>query len=145
MDFRAQGWGLLGSCSQWSEKPIFMASIWAIRMFYVTIHAHSLSCVWLCSLMDCSLPGSSALGIFQAGILEWVAISYSRGSSQPRDSTHISCVDSLPYSPPGKPFYMSSCTQSIVEWSLIHISKEWRVKSPRDSCVLFIQKWPWSP
>ena len=35
--------------------------------------------------MDCSLPGSSVLGIFQARILEWVAISYSRGSSCPRD------------------------------------------------------------
>ena len=36
-------------------------------------------------LMDCSLSGSSAYGIFQAGILEWVAISFSRGSSQPRE------------------------------------------------------------
>ena len=35
--------------------------------------------------MDCSLPGSSVYGIFQARLLEWVAISFSRGSSQPRD------------------------------------------------------------
>ena len=42
--------------------------------------------------MDCSLPASSALGIFQARILEWVAISFSRGSFQPRDWTCISCV-----------------------------------------------------
>ena len=41
--------------------------------------------------MDHSLPGSSVHGISQARILEWVAISYSRGSSQPRDQTHISC------------------------------------------------------
>jgi len=41
--------------------------------------------------MDCSLPGSSIHGIFQARILGWFAISYSRGSSQPRDRTHISC------------------------------------------------------
>ena len=40
--------------------------------------------------MDCSLPGSS--GIFQARILEWAAISSSRGSSQPRGQTHISCI-----------------------------------------------------
>ena len=46
------------------------------------------SCPNLCSPMDCSLPGSSAHGIFQARILEWVAISFSRGSSQPRDRTH---------------------------------------------------------
>ena len=38
----------------------------------------------LCDLMDCSPPDSSLHGISQAGILEWVAISYSRGSSQPR-------------------------------------------------------------
>ena len=37
-----------------------------------------------CNPVDCSLPGSSVYGIFQAGILEWVAISFSRGSSQPR-------------------------------------------------------------
>ena len=39
----------------------------------------------LCDHVDCSLPGSSVHGISQARILEWVAISFSRGSSQPRD------------------------------------------------------------
>ena len=43
--------------------------------------------------MKCSLPGSLVHGIFQARILEQVAISYSRGSSQPRDGTHICCID----------------------------------------------------
>ena len=42
--------------------------------------------------MDCSPPGSSVFGIFQARILEWVAIPCSRGSSLPRDWTHISCI-----------------------------------------------------
>ena len=42
--------------------------------------------------MDCSPPGSSVLGIFQARILEWVAVSFSRGSIQFRDWTHISCI-----------------------------------------------------
>ena len=42
------------------------------------------SCPALCDPMDCSLPGSSVHGIFQARILEWVAISFSRGSSRPR-------------------------------------------------------------
>ena len=40
--------------------------------------------------MDCSLPGSSAHGIFQARVLEWVAISFSRGSSKPRDRIQVS-------------------------------------------------------
>ena len=45
-------------------------------------------CLTLCDPMDCSLPGSSLfLGILQSRILEWVAISYSRGSSWPRDWT----------------------------------------------------------
>ena len=44
----------------------------------------------LCDLMDCSLSGSSVHGIFQARVLEWVAISFSRRSSQPRDQTQVS-------------------------------------------------------
>ena len=50
------------------------------------------SCPTLCDPMDCNLPGSSVHGIFQARILEWVAISFSRGSSPPRDWTQISCI-----------------------------------------------------
>ena len=55
--------------------------------------AQLLSRVWLFeTLMDCSPSGSSVHGIFPARILEWVAISSSRGSSWPRDQTHISCT-----------------------------------------------------
>src|SRR5574337_21007 len=50
------------------------------------------SCLTLCDLMDCSLPGSSIHGIFQARVLEWVAISFSRGPSRPRDGTWVSCI-----------------------------------------------------
>ena len=42
--------------------------------------------------VDCSLPGSSIHGILQVRILEWVAISFSGGSSQPRDWTQVSCI-----------------------------------------------------
>ena len=45
--------------------------------------------------MDCSPPGSSVHGIFLARMLEWVAISSSRGSSQPRDPAHVSCVSCM--------------------------------------------------
>ena len=48
------------------------------------------SCLTLCDSMDCNLPGSSILGILQARILEWVAIFFSRGSSQPRDQIQVS-------------------------------------------------------
>ena len=47
----------------------------------------------ICDPLDCSSPGSSVHGIFQARILEWVAISLFRGSSQTRDWTHVSCID----------------------------------------------------
>ena len=50
------------------------------------------SCPALCDPMDCSLTGSSVHGVFQAIILEWVAISFSRGSSWFREQTHVSCV-----------------------------------------------------
>ena len=53
------------------------------------------SCPTLCNLMNCSPPGSSVHGIFQVRILEWVAISFSRGSSQARDQTSISCVSCI--------------------------------------------------
>ena len=66
----------------------------------VNTHSHPHTCVCsvaqlcptLCEPMDCNPPGSSVLGIFKAGILEWIAISSSRGSSQPRYWTHISCI-----------------------------------------------------
>ena len=53
---------------------------------------HSVSCSTLCNPMDCSPPGSSVHVILQARILEWVAISFSRGSSPPRDRTCVSCI-----------------------------------------------------
>ena len=59
-------------------------------------HARNQSCLNPCDRVDCSLPGSSVHGISQARILEWVAISFSRGSSRPRDRT---CVSWVPYIP----------------------------------------------
>ena len=54
--------------------------------------AHAQSHPTVCEPMDYSPPGSSICGIFQARILEWVAISYSRRSSQPRDQIRVSCI-----------------------------------------------------
>ena len=50
------------------------------------------SCPTLCDPMDCSRPGSSVNGIFQARILEWIAISFSKGSSPPRNWTWVSYI-----------------------------------------------------
>ena len=64
-----------------------------IHNVYTSFIVLSLSCNQLfCEPMDCSPPGSSVHGIFQARILEWVATSFSRGSSWTRDWTHVSCL-----------------------------------------------------
>ena len=56
----------------------------------------------LCDPVDCSPPGSSVHGILQARILEWVAVSFSRASSWPRDRTRVSRIaGTLPSEPPG--------------------------------------------
>ena len=66
----------------------------------------------LCSPMDCSLPGSSVHGILQARIREWDTMPSSRGSSQPRDRTHVCCIHlhwqtgSSPLAPAGKPIML---------------------------------------
>ena len=76
----------------------------AISFSNACMHAKSLqSCLTLCDPMDSSPPGSSVHRILQARILEWVAISFSRGSSQPRDQTWSPAlqVDSLLFEPPG--------------------------------------------
>ena len=74
--------------------------------------------------MDCSPPGSSVHGVSQARILEWVAISFSRGTSWPRDRTRTSCigrqVDSLLSEPPGKlcSHLWADLIHSISSWGL---------------------------
>ena len=61
-------------------------------------------CPTLCDPMDYSPPGSSVLGIFQARVPEWVAISCSRGSSLPRDYSWVFCIaGEFLTDPPGKP------------------------------------------
>ena len=63
-----------------------------------------------CKPRDWSPPGSSVFGISQPRILEWLAISFSRGSSQPRDWTHISCIDRW--------ILYHSATRKTLHWTL---------------------------
>ena len=68
--------------------PLFIfIGVWLIVPLYV--------CAQLLSHVRLSLPGSSVHEIFQARILEWVAISFSRGSSWPRDRTYISSISRI--------------------------------------------------
>ena len=86
-----------------SESPLGFA--WQLSSFHIIV----LLCIYtelfrtmesevtqlrpsLCDPMDCSLSGFSVQGIFQARVLEWVAISFSRGSSQPTDRIQVSCI-----------------------------------------------------
>ena len=64
----------------------------SIYLYRYTYIVKALSCPTLCNPVDCSSPGSSIHGILRARILEWVAISFCRGSSQPRDRTQVSCI-----------------------------------------------------
>ena len=63
-------------------------AVWNLK-FYVLSHSAVLT---FCHPVDYNPPGSSVRGIFQVRILEWVALSYPRGSSQPRDWTCVSCT-----------------------------------------------------
>ena len=78
-------WHACASASILIYKTGVTASLCAVAQSHPT----------LCNPLDCSPPGSSVDGIFQARILEWVATSCSRASSCPRDWTHISCIFSL--------------------------------------------------
>ena len=84
---------------------LLVLSISSVIYFVLKVKVKSLMCPILCNPVDCSPPGSSVHGILQARILEWVAISFSRGCSQPRDQTQVSHIVGryfLPSEPPGK-------------------------------------------
>ena len=88
------------------------------------------SCPTLCDPLDCNLPGSSVHGIFQARILEWVAISYSRGSSPPSDWTHIHMYPSsagrfFTTVPLGNPNYFLRHESSLVAQTVKHLPTMW--------------------
>ena len=86
----AQSWSQLKQLSSSSSKLIHSLPS---QNAHIHVCAQQLqSCPTLCDPMDCSPPGSSAHGILQARILEWVAMPTSRESSRPRDGTGISCV-----------------------------------------------------
>ena len=105
----------------------------------VKVKVKSLSPVWpFLTPCICSPPGSSIHGIFQAGILEWVAISFSRGSSWPRDWTQISHIVGrhLHSKPPGK------FQARILEWIAVPFSRgSWNYSIKKNLNVfIFVSK-----
>ena len=77
-----------------------------------------------CNPMNCSPPGSSVHGIFQARLLECIAISFSRVSSQPRNWTQVSCIHGR--------FFTDWATNN-------HSVKEWRLRN--DDYIMLSEKW----
>ena len=120
------------------------------------------SCPTLCDPMECSPPGSSVHGTFQVRIPEWVAISFSRGSSQPRDGTHFSCIagrffttakslqlcttlcNPIDGSPPGSTV-TGTLQARTLEWVAISFSNAWKweVKLKSLSRVWLLET-PWA-
>ena len=82
------GWMDVGVC----VVKINRVTLKNFKCFFWAVSEVAQLCPTLCDPMGCSLPGSSVHGIFQAIVLEWIAISISRGSSQPRDRTRVSCI-----------------------------------------------------
>ena len=122
----------------WFPKLVFLVSDVSLMYACVCVYVHTY--VRLCMLshlvmsnsvmsnpMDCSPPGSSVHGIFHARILEWVAVPFSRGSSQSRDRTHVSHIagDSLPAEPQGKPKNTGVGNLSILQWIFLTQESNW--------------------
>ena len=88
-----------------------------LNVYYTSWYV--LSCVQLFSTpMDCSPPGSSVHRILQARIVEWVAISSSRGSSWPKDQTGVSCISRI-------------CRQILCHWAL------WESRITHQACFIY--------
>ena len=99
------------------------------------------SCQTLCDPVDCSSPGSSAHEISQARILEWVAIPFSRRSSQSRDETHVLCFscigrqilyhwatwDMLPFRKPGHGEATTSLQLVLLSFILSYVRRNTHV------------------
>ena len=76
-----------------SSENAKVSIVYITGIFWDSLHTETevaQSYLTICDPMDCSLPGSSIPGISQARVLEWVAISFSRWSSQSRDQTQVS-------------------------------------------------------
>ena len=100
-------------------------------LVHACVHAKLLqSCLTLCDAMDCSPPGSSVHGISQARIMESVAISFSRGSSRPRDKTQVSCIAGR--------FFTIWATWSLplVRWRCSKWTTVWQTH-------VLLASWPW--
>ena len=101
------------------------------------------SCPTLCDPVGCSLPGFSVHRILQARILEWVAISFSRASSQPRDQTQVSCIACRFFTSetPGKPTYQWYFCYSSLNGLRLCYSKTQQTMTPQSIVPILNRLW----
>ena len=107
--FPSQGLNLHLLCPlHWQAGSLPLAPPGKPKYIHVKVKVKLLSRAGLCDPMDCSLSGSSVHGIFQASVLEWIAVSFSRGSSWPRNRTQVSRIAGRLYrlSHQGSPKYI---------------------------------------
>ena len=124
-----------GNCTQYSVMA-YKGKEYLKNKVDIHIYTHKYiwievtqSCQTLCDPIDCSLPGSSVHGIFQARILDWVAIFFSRGSSWPRDLAQISLIIagrlSTAWATRGSYMCVCVCVRVCVLPILIHLLYTW--------------------
>ena len=103
------------------------------------------SCLTLCNPMACSPPGFSVHGILQARILEWIAIPFSRGTSQPRDWTLVSCITGrfVTIWPTGKSYFIFSISlfPQLQCSNTANLSKEKSDRNPETSMSRILRIW----
>ena len=105
-------------------------TLWNYRVCVcVHAHAHAKLCLTLCNPMDCSPSGSSVHGIFQSRILEWVAIAYTRGSSQSRNWTLIFIVREIRTTVPPGLLKLRLRLSLALEWVLEHSSLKMNIRA----------------
>ena len=111
--FDSQTWGFFIS------RPTASVSFSGFTFVYVSVSSPwsevTQPCPILCDPVDCNLLDFSIHGILQARILEWIAISFSRGSSRPRDQTRVSRIG-------GRRFNLWATRELYAKWTFVNKS-----------------------
>ena len=116
------------------------------------------SCLTLCDPIDCTMPGSSVLGVLQARIPEWAAMPSSRGPSWPKDRTLVPCISCVTgrfftTEPPGKPlvsfdwqyWFDVQTTWSLLQKPLYSLASPFPLQGRPSEWPEIVVFWAWSP
>ena len=126
--FLPRDWTRVSCVSCIGRQILYHWATWEVPYWYESEREVAQSCLTLCNPMDCSLPGSSVHGIFQARTLEWVAISFSRRSSPSRDWTQVSLI-------------VGRC---FTVWATIGITEHQILKYLKSTPTFKLLNWKWN-